>query len=163
MTLRKETPNLERLGREALAEVLEKLLRWRVTFPSTGTTLPPLGPGRIVANVALAGSGVSGGVWLHFPRSALARVVRELTGRDAAPVADDLLEDTAGELANMVAGCVARGLAQTGRGCQLGTPKILRTRRLRGRAARGTQQARIRAACADQRVVLEIEVRYRDS
>ena len=74
--------------------------------------------------------------------------------------ANELQDDTAGELANMVAGRVAARLAADGYPCTLGTPSVSRSARLPIETQPGVDHGRTDLICEGHWLSLEIQCRY---
>lgn len=105
MTADTKKPDLGRIGENAFTEVLRVFLSLPVTVRNSSThghdssTRDP-----IISTVRLAGPRVSGSVEVQLPLAFVAHAFRRLTGFESdARDATAALEDTAGELANMVA------------------------------------------------------------
>jgi CheY-specific phosphatase CheX len=162
MTPAANRPDLHRIGESAFAEVLGNLL----SLPATVRN--PAGPSplsaasdQITSTVHLAGQRLSGSVHVQLPLSFVAHAVHRLTGLDGAtPDANAVLDDTAGELANMVAGRVAARLAADGYPCTLGIPSVSRSARLPLGTQPGTDLGRADLICAGHWLSLEVQCRY---
>jgi CheY-specific phosphatase CheX len=155
-------PDLHRIGESAFVEVLDTLLSLPATVRiPTGQGSISDGSDPITSTVLLAGQRLSGSVHVQLPLSFVARTVHRLTGLDGAtPDANAVLDDAAGELANMVAGRVAARLAAEGYPCTLGTPSVSRGARLPLGSQPGTDHGRADLICAGHRLSLEVQCRY---
>jgi CheY-specific phosphatase CheX len=124
MTSASNRPDLRRIGERSFTEVLGTFLSLPAT-PGDASNLPPVSvaPEQITSTVLLEGRQVSGAVHVRLPQAFVAEAIRSLTGLDGAAT---VLEDAAGELANMVAGRVAKQLEAHGYPCNLGTPSVSR-------------------------------------
>jgi CheY-specific phosphatase CheX len=157
-----QRPDLRRIGERAFVEVLDVIL----SLPATVQNLPrqqvlPQSPYQISSAVTFAGQQLSGIVRLHFPLAFVEHAFRILTGLNGpAPGCDDLLEDAAGELANMIAGRVAAQLAAAGYPCNLGTPSVSRGAGPATKPEPGADQARVELICVGHLLSLEIQCRY---
>ena len=162
MTLAANKPDLRRIGEGACTEVLATQLSLPVTLcNSSGHSPLSEAPNEIASTVLLAGERLSGSVHIQFPRAFVAHAAHLLTGLDnAAGDATAILEDTAGELANMVAGRVAVQLAAVGYPCTLGTPSVSRSARLPKEAEPGVDHGRTDLLCNGHCLSLEIQCRY---
>jgi hypothetical protein len=84
-----------------------------------------------------------------------------LTGIDeAAAERNGLLDDTAGELANMVAGGVATRLRENGYACTLGTPSVSRNACLPVENQATVERGRADLICEGHRLAVEIQCHY---
>lgn len=155
-------PDLSQIGRDAVGDVLETLLSQAVTFGSpTGSAPADQAPDAITSTVHFEGPQVSGTVRMHLPVAFAVKVACVLIGLDdAASDAQDVVDDTAGELGNMVAGRVAAQLATQGFPCVLGIPLVVRGpwlplefSSIGGEADR----ARLEAFCVGHPLSLEIQ------
>ena len=159
MTRDSGTPELRRNGQSALAEVLRNLL----SLPATpcDPTSEDVPPDPITSRVLLTGPELSGTVILRLPRAFVLLAVRRLTGLDgAAAEANGLLDDTAGELANMVAGRVAAQLASHGHRCTLSTPSVSRSAALPIEILPGADRGCADLLCDGHRLSLVVQCRY---
>ena len=128
MTPASDNPNLRRIGESAFMEVLDTLLMLSATVRESAIDRPvSVAPDEISSRVLLTGQRISGSVHLRLPPAFVAYAVRRLTGLEGdAGNANELQDDAAGELANMVAGRVASQLAAHAYPCELGTPSVSR-------------------------------------
>jgi CheY-specific phosphatase CheX len=118
-------------------------------------------PDQITSTVLFAGQRLTGSVHLHLPLAFVAQAVRRLTGLDGAGRdADVVLNDAAGELANMVAGRVAAQLAADGYPCKLGTPSVFRSAGWPAKKEPGMDHKRIEVFCDGHSLSLEVQCRY---
>lgn len=161
MTADTKKPDLGRIGENAFTEVLRVFLSLPVTVRNSSThghdssTRDP-----IISTVRLAGPRVSGSVEVQLPLAFVAHAFRRLTGFESdARDATAALEDTAGELANMVAGRVAAQLAAEGFPCTLGTPSVSRSGDSPVETEAGVQHGRADFFCEGH--ALSIKLRYR--
>jgi CheY-specific phosphatase CheX len=162
MTHVTDRPDLQRIGESAFVEVLSTLLSLPATVRSPSGHSPLSDdPDQITATVDLAGQRLSGSVRVQLPRSFVAHAVHRLTGLDGAtPDANAVLDDTAGEIANMVAGRVAARLAADGYPCTLGIPSVSRGARLPIETQRGADYGRADLICEGHWLSLEVQCRY---
>ena len=162
MTPVSPSPDLARIGECALAEVLKTFLSLPATVcGSADSSLLSSAPEPITSRVLLSGQRLSVDVHLQLPVAFLAQAVEQLTGLDGdSAEATALQEDTAGELANMVAGRVAAQLAASGYPCRLGTPSVARNATLPPAPGPGSDCGRTNLLCAGHSVWLEIQCRY---
>src|SRR5436190_12009167 len=149
MTPASNKPDLHSIGESAFTEVLGTLLSLSATVRESADDRPvSAAPDEISSSVHLIGQGLSGSVHLRLPLAFVAYAVRRLTGlEDDAGNASELHDDAAGELANMVAGRVARQLAADGYPCQLGTPSVSRSDRLATKNQNGVAHGRTDLIC----------------
>ena len=162
MTSASGRPDLRRIGQSAFLEVLSVLLSLPATVqnPSSHADLSNA-PDQVTSMVPLAGQRLSGRVHLQLPLAFVARAVWILTGLDHAEgEANGVLEDTAGELSNMVAGRVAVQLAADGYPCTLGTPSVSRNVTLPMETELGMDFGRIDLFCDGHWLSLELKCRY---
>jgi CheY-specific phosphatase CheX len=159
MTPAAQKPDLRRIGESAFIEVLGTLLSLPAVVRESATDRPVSDPpDQITSKVLLTGQRFSGSVHLQLPRAFVARAVRLLTGVDGdAGNADGLLDDAAGELANMVAGRVASQLAADGYSCKLGTSSVSRGARLTIDSRSGVVHGRTDLICDGHWLSLEIQ------
>jgi CheY-specific phosphatase CheX len=162
MTRASSRPDLRRIGEGAFTEVLATQLSLPVTLcNSSGHSPPSEAPNEIASTVLLAGERLSGSVHIQFPQAFVEHAVHLLTGID--PTAADaraVLEDTAGELSNMVAGRVAVQLAAVGYPCTLGTPSVSRSAGLPKETEPGVDYGRTDLLCNGHCLSLEVRCRY---
>ncbi len=162
MTPPRHRPDLRGIGESAFMEVLSTLLRLSSTVanPATSTALSG-GVDQMTSTVHLTGPKVSGSVCVQFPMSFIIHAVHIVTGvgRDTAE-ADGLVDDTAGELANMVAGRVAARLAEAGYVCGLGTPSVSRGSPLPIENQTTVGDGRADLICEGHRLVVDIRCHY---
>jgi CheY-specific phosphatase CheX len=154
--------DLRRIGESAFTEVLGTLLSLPATVRESATDRPVSdAPDNISSSVLLTGQGLSGSVQLRLPQAFVAYAVRRLTGLDVdAGNANELQDDAAGELANMVAGRVASRLAADGYHCKLGTPSVSRGARLSTESRNGVVHGRTDLICDGHWLSLEIQCCY---
>jgi CheY-specific phosphatase CheX len=162
MTPASNRPDLNRIGESALTEVLGTLLALPATVREPTTDSPvSAAPDEISSSVLLTGQRLSGSVHLRLPQAFVAYAVRRLTGLDGdAGNANELQDDAAGELANMVAGRVASQLAADGFPCKLGTPSVSRNARLATINQDGAAHGRTDLMCEGHWLSLEIQCGY---
>ena len=158
MNLASHRPDLRRIGESSFREVLETLLPMPVTLRELAANSPiSIVPDQITSWILLTGPRLSGSVRIQLPRPFVARVVRVLTGLDgAAAETKALLDDAAGEIANMVAGRVAVGLAATGYVCTLGMPSVACGTPVPIEIQSGVDQGRIDLLCEGYCLSLEV-------
>ena len=162
MTSASQRPDLRRIGESAFTEVLNTLLPLpsAVGGPATHTALSDARD-QITSSVLLTGPRLSGSVHVQLPKGFVTHAIHVLTGFDgAAAEANGLLDDTAGELANMVAGRVATRLAQDGYACTLGTPSVSHSARLPMENQAAVEHGRADLICEGHRLAVEIQCRY---
>jgi CheY-specific phosphatase CheX len=160
MTAPAHKPDLRRIGESAFTEVLGVLLSLPAT-PGNSAGSSTVSPVQITGTVPLAGQRLAGTVRLQLPRAFVAHAVRLLTGLDGhAAEADPVLEDTAGELANMVAGRVAVQLTSEGFPCSLGTPSVSRVACLANERSPGADLGQAALFCDGHRLSVQVECRY---
>jgi CheY-specific phosphatase CheX len=164
MTPASNKPDLRRIGESAFTEVLGVLLSLPVTVRNSSSHSAHSGaPGQITSTVPLAGQRLSGSVHLQLPVAFVAQAVRRLTGPGGAGRdADAVLDDAAGELANMVAGRVAAQLAADGCPCKLGTPSVARSGGWPVENEPGMDYGRTDLICDGHSLSLEVQCRYAD-
>ena len=157
-------PDLRRIGESAFTEVLGTLFSWRATIRNSATdSTVSAAPDQITSSVLLKGERLSGSVHLQLPQAFAAQAVHRLTGLDSDVAnANELQDDAAGELANMVAGRVAAHLATDGYPCQLGTPSVCHGARLPSKPQPGAIHARTDLVCEGHLLSLEIQCCYAD-
>ena len=161
MTPTSNRPDLQRIGQSAFIDVLSVLLSLPATVgnSSSHSSLSSV-PDSITSTVRLTGQRISGSVHVLVPLAFVAHAVHLLTGLDgAAPDGIALLEDTAGELANMVAGRSAVQLAAAGFPCTLGTPSVSRAS-LPIETEPGMEHGRTDLFCDGHWLSLELKCRY---
>jgi len=164
MTPAANNPDLCRIGESAFMEVLGTFLSLKATVrEAVKDSHISLGPDSITSDVLLTGQLLSGSVHLQLPRTFVAYAVRLLTGLDGdVGSARELQEDTAGELANLVAGRVAAKLAANGYPCQLDTPSVSRSASVLTKNQDGVTQGRTDLICEGHWLSLEIQCCYAD-
>jgi CheY-specific phosphatase CheX len=170
MTPASNRPDLRQIGESALREVLSVFLSLPATLrnssshsPSPSASPHSAAPDQITSTVLLAGQRLSGSVHVQLPLAFAAHAVHLLTGLDpAAADANSVLNDTAGELANMVAGRVAVQLAAGGYPCTLGTPLVARSACFPIQTEPGVDRARTELFCEGHGLSLEVQCRYAD-
>ena len=164
MTPDSNRPDLRQMGQSAFTEVLWSLLSLPATACDPAGHSPlSAPPDQITSRVSLAGPQLSGSVHVQLPLAFVSRAVHLLTGFDAADAGKNgLLDDTAGELANMVAGRLAALLAVEGYHCTLGTPSVSRSARLPIETPPGAGHGRTDLLCEGHRLSLEIQCCYPD-
>ncbi len=153
-------PDLARIGERALTEVLAVFL----SLPAVPRTISaqariPDASNQLAAMVSLSGDGLSATVRILLPIAFVAQAVKRLTGLEG-PEGEAILEDTAGEIANMVAGRVAAQLAAEGYRSTLGTPSVSRSASLPVEARHGTHHGRTDLVCNGHHLSVEIHCRY---
>ena len=162
MTLAFDRPDLGRIGESAFQEVLGALFSRPPILPDASSHRPlPRASDQITSNVLLAGPRLSGSVHLQLPRTFMMRLAQVLTGLDGAAGENDaLLKDAAGELANMVAGRVAAGLATHGYPCTLGIPSVCPSAPLPSELQPGADHGRTDLMCEGHWLSLEVYCRF---
>lgn len=162
MSLAANKPDLRRIGESAFAEVLGTMLSLSATVGnSDGHTLLAGAADQITCSVLLTGPRLSGSVCVKLPRDFVTHAARLLTGVDGGAVDDAaVLEDAAGELANMVGGRIAAQLAECGYRCTLGTPTVADSARRLIQNQPGVECGRTELICEGHRLLLEIQCRY---
>ncbi len=162
MTSLPNRPDLRRIGKSALTQVLSTLSPRSST---AGNPSPPLiasdAHEPITSSIALKGPRLCGSVLVRLPRGFVTHATHVLTGLDGnAAEANGLLDDTAGELANMMAGCVATLLSQDGYACTLGTPSILRNSQGSIQLPFGVERGRAELTWEGYLLAVEIQCQY---
>jgi CheY-specific phosphatase CheX len=162
MTPTSNRPDLQHIGQSAFTEVLSVLLSLPATVGNSSShSSLSSAPDRITGTVLLTGQQISGCVHVLLPLAFVAHAVHLLTGLDgAAPDGIALLDDTAGELANMVAGRAAVQLAAAGFPCTLGTPSVSRSASLPVETEPGMDHGRTDLFCDGHWLSLELKCRY---
>jgi CheY-specific phosphatase CheX len=162
MTPTANRPDLQRIGQSAFIEVLSVLLSLPATVVNSSSLRPSSkASDQIIGTVDFAGQRLSGGVHVLLPLAFVAHAVHLLTGLDgAAEEANGVLDDTAGELANMVAGRAAVQLAAAGYTCTLGTPSVSRSASLSVETEPGMDHGRTELFCDGHWLSLELKCRY---
>ena len=160
MTRPAHRPDLHRIAESAFRDVIDSLLPEPSTSPDPSRARPDApAADRINSSVPLVGRALSGIVQLRLPGAFLHRAFRALTGLEAAAAgAPALLDDAAGELANMVAGRVAARLAAEGYPCDLGNPSVSRHAPPRGPGAAPTGVDQGRADLFNEGHWLSVEI-----
>jgi len=164
MTPPSDKPDLRRIGESAFTEVLGTLLSLPATIREPAADRPvSAAPDEVSSSVRLTGQRLSGSVHLRLPQAFVSYTVRRLTGLDGdAGNANELQDDAAGELANMVAGRVASQLAADGYPCKLGTPSVSRNSCLATKNQNGVAHGRTELICEGHWLSLEIQCCYTD-
>jgi CheY-specific phosphatase CheX len=162
MTPASNKPDLRHIGRSAFMEVLSVLLSLPATVRNSSGQRPHSDfADQITSTVLLAGERLSGSVHVRLPVAFVAHAVHHLTALDGATEeANAVLEDTAGELTNMVAGRVAAQLAADGYLCTLGTPSVSRGAGLPVETEPGMDHGRTDLFCDGHWLSLELKCRY---
>jgi CheY-specific phosphatase CheX len=157
-------PDLRRIGESAFIEVLGTLLSLSGAVRESADNRPvSAAPDEMSSSVLLTGLRLYGSVHLRVPEAFVADAVRRLADLDGdAGNANELQDDVAGELANMVAGRVASRLAAEGYPCKLGTPSVSRNARLATENQDGVAYGRTDLICEGHRLSLEIQCCYAD-
>ena len=120
-------PDLERIGRQALPQVLESLFGWSATeLPPADRALGEASGQPLLATVQLTGPRASGVVQVKLPSVFATQAATHLVGGDHAHSAGATsAADLAGEFCNMLAGRVAAQLGVQGYPCELGIPEVV--------------------------------------
>jgi CheY-specific phosphatase CheX len=162
MTSTSSKPDLRHIGQDAFMEVLSVLLSLPATPRESSIDISHSDASdQITGTVQLAGHRISGNVQLRLPLPFAARAVQRLTGLDGNPgEANELAEDTAGEIANMVAGRVAAQLTAIGYPCTLSTPLVFRGVGSPLELEHGVDHAQAELLCDGHRLSIELECRY---
>jgi CheY-specific phosphatase CheX len=162
MTPVSHRPDLQRIGEKAFTEVLDVLLSLPATLQISPSHSPLSDtPDPITSTVQLAGQRLSGSIHIQLPRAFVRRAVQLLTGlQGVAPDHNAVLDDTAGELANMVAGRVAAQLTVAGYPCTMDTPSVSRGAGSPIETRPGVDYGRTDLWCDGYRLSLEVQCRY---
>lgn len=162
------SPDLDRIGRHALPEVIEAFLGWSVTeLPPTPVDLTRAAEDRLLAVVQLQGPQVAGVVQLELPPTFAAQAAVRLVGGGHRPPSGHVeAGDFAGELTNLLAGRVAARLRLEGYPCALSNPEVAlggqsaleSLQDPRPTPARSTAQGRTVWSCQGHRLTLEIRL-----
>jgi CheY-specific phosphatase CheX len=158
-------PDLQRIGQTVFPEVLGVLLSLPATLRNSSNLSPHSDvPDQIVSTVLLAGQRLSGSVHLTLPMAFVAHAVNIIAGlEDHAQDANAILDDAAGELANMVAGQVAVQFAADGYPCTLGTPSIARGKGPPIETHSEVDHGRTELLCDGHLLSLDLNCRYGDA
>jgi CheY-specific phosphatase CheX len=153
-------PDLARIGERAFTEVLATFLSLPA-IPRTSSAQQPLpeASNQLTATVLLSGNGISAAVQILLPAVFVAQAVKRLTGLHGSE-GEAIHEDTAGEIANMVAGRVAAHLAAEGYPCTLGTPSASRSAFMQPEVQPGTDRGRTDLICNGHCLSVEIQCCY---
>ncbi len=162
MTPAAKKPDLCRISESALTQVLNTLLPPSSAAGSPRTTLSGFyARDQITRSVPLTGPRLSGSVLVQFPKGLVTHATHVLTGLDGnAAEANGLLDDTAGELANMVAGRVATRLLEDGYACTLGTPSVSRHSLPLLELPPGLERGRAELTWEGYQLAVEIQCQY---
>ncbi len=162
MTSLPNRPDLRRIGESALTQVLSTLSPRSSTAGNPSTPLIASDAHeQITSSIALKGPRLCGSVLVRLPRGFVTHATHVLTGLDGnAAEANGLLDDTAGELANMMAGCVATHLAQDGYACTLGTPSVSRNSHRAIELPPGDESGGTELTWGGYRLAIEIQCHY---
>lgn len=149
-------PDLDRVGEDALREVLGTFLGWSVAeLPPSAGVAGAEAEVWLQATVPLTGPRLSGCLQIQLPRAFVAEAVRRLAlPTHRAPVGDTEVEDLAGELGNMLAGQVTARLRIQGYSCELGLPQVAAVP-----DAQPSGHSRTVWSCHGHRLTLEIRLR----
>ena len=164
MTHASSRPDLCRIGQSAFMEVLSVLLSLPATIRESSNHCPlPNVPNLdlIASAVHLTGQRISGNVEIQLPGAFVARAIHLLTGLAGdSREAIELRRDTAGELANMIAGRIAVQLAADGYACTLSTPSVSCGVGLPAETESGVDHGRTELFCDGHWLSLELKCRY---
>lgn len=165
MTLSADRPDLRRIGESSVKAVLETLFSRPAIRPASANHRPlPCASDPINSSVHLAGPRLSGSVHIQLPAALLRRVAEVLTGLDGATgQLNGLLDDTAGEFVNMVAGRVAVGLAANGYACTLGIPSVAHGAPVAVEPDSAADHCRTDLVCDGHNLSLEVYCRFASS
>lgn len=157
-----QRPNLRRIGESAITKVLGSFLSLSATVRESEDDSPiSAASDEINSSVLLTGHRLSGSVHLRLPQAFVANAARRLAGLDGgAENANELEDDAAGELANMVAGRVASQLAADGYPCTLGTPSVSRSALPPIPTQPGSDHGRVELICDGHCLTLELHCRH---
>jgi len=144
--------------------MLGVMLSLPATLRNTSSHLPSSdAPDWIISTIHLAGKRLSGSVRIRLPLAFVAHAVRLLTSMSGVSQdTDALLDDTAGELANMVAGRVAVQLAADGYPCTLSTPSVSRGEGPLIETDPGVDHGRTDLLCDGHWLSLDLKCHYAD-
>jgi CheY-specific phosphatase CheX len=162
MTPASNRPDLRRIGEASVQEVLRTLLSLPATLLDSSHDRPLSNASDLMtSSILLAGPRLSGRIHLQLQRAFSTRAAHVLTGLDGPDgETNALLDDVAGELANMVAGRVAAGLAAEGYPCTLGIPSVSHGTPAPIKTQPGEDQGRADLICEGHRISLEVHCRF---
>ncbi len=162
MTGAANKPDLCRISESAFTQVLNTLLPRSSAAGNPSTSLSGSDArDQITKSVLLTGPRLSGRVLVQVPKGFVRHATHVLTGLDGnAAEANGLLEDTAGELANMVAGRVATSLLEGGYACTLGTPSASRNPLPAFELPAGLERGRAQLTWEGYLLAVEIQCQY---
>ncbi|HEX9046727.1 MAG TPA: chemotaxis protein CheX [Verrucomicrobiae bacterium] len=140
-----------------LLDVFETMLAMKVTA-APGAGVPEFDD-RVTGSVAFAGDQINGAVYLHLTAPFAIDVTAAMVGQ--AP--DDLVEaevnDSVGEVTNMLTGGLKSWLCDSGAECAVSTPAIIRGTAFSIEPVPDVQREWLIFHCQDNCIVVEIHIK----
>lgn len=145
---------IDRMVNSAVGEVFTTMLNLSVDRVPEEPRLN--GAEYVAASVGFNGA-LSGVVYSYCTRDFAGQVTSSLLGLDESEVDDDgMVNDTMGEIANMIVGQIKSGLCDRGLPCTLTIPSIVRGRDFSVQASRTTTRKLTLFKCNDNQLVVEV-------
>jgi chemotaxis protein CheX len=142
-----------------LIDVFETMLSLQVE-PLPEAPVPHFAE-RVTGSVGFAGEAVTGAVYLHLSSEFARRVAATMLGLLPGEISGDAeINDVVGECTNMLAGGFKSSLCDAGSPCAMSTPAIIRGRSFEIAAMPEVQREVIVFACGNDRVIVEIHIKF---
>ncbi len=118
--------NMDELVTSAVCEVFETMLNMRMASASTDLVSSTNGQQHVAGAVGFIGR-LTGVVYIHAAESFARRITMQLLGLSEADIqGPEMVNDTMGELANMIVGHMKSRLSDRGMPCVLTIPSVVR-------------------------------------
>ncbi len=154
-----EITNLSEFMKTHLVDVFDTMLATKAAILE-GAAAPEMDE-RVSGSVGFAGDTVNGAVYLHLSTGFAKRAASAMLGLPPEELQSDAeVNDVVGEVTNMVAGGLKSWLCDAGASCAMSTPAIIRGKSFSIEAMPDVQHSLQVFDCGDERVVVEIHVKF---
>lgn len=145
----------------AVAEVFSVMLNMPIEHEPTGTLDTPI-ECSVASSVGFLGK-INGVIYLYFEGKLAENVCGGLLGMTEDELDPEMVNDTLGEISNMVVGQIKSCLCDRGLECRLTIPSILRGSGLKVDGTSDTKRRLISFKSGDQQMVVEVLVKSEDN
>lgn len=146
-----------------LIGVFDTMLGLKAT-PTNNLPPRPVEPAveRVTGCVGLGGEGLCGAVYIHLPAPLASRLTAAMLRTTVDQLAGDAeVNDTVGELCNMVTGGLKSRLCDAGKPCALSIPSVIRGTSFHIQGQPEARQEVLRFDCNGELITIEIQLKFK--
>lgn len=148
---------IARLLLDAVPEVFSTMLSID-TAPQSGPPTPALAEEMVAGSVGFIGD-VNGVIYLHFTAPFASLIASLMLDMPEPELDPDLINDTVGELANIIGGSVKSRLCDSGSACSLTIPSVVRGLHFHVNATGCPERRLLPFTCSGSPLLVEIQLK----